>query len=45
MVVAGFMNRITLVVVIPAIWRVKEHNNVRELGAILEVEYGLQEYI
>ena len=32
-------------VVIPVVRRIQEKNNVRELGAILEVEYGLKDYI
>ena len=45
MVDAGFMQRITLVVVILVVQSIKEQNNVRELGAILEVVYGIKDYI
>ena len=45
MVVARFMQWITMVIVSPVVRRVKEQNNVRELGAILEVEDGLKDYI
>jgi len=45
MVVASFMQRITLVVVILGVRKANEQNNFRELEAILELAYGLKAYI
>ena len=45
MVVASFMKRIIMVVVSSSVRRVMEHNNVRELEAILEIANKLKDYI
>ena len=45
MVAGGFMQRITFVVVISAVQRVKAQNSGKEFGAILEVEDGLKTQI